>query len=104
MKEVRLEDVIDEYFETHDTCTMRQLYHWVHNYREKKNCYVPYDRDELDYIFFTLKTYFLDESDKENEVIRKQEVIFCMCCGSQFKKYPDVEKFNRIKSFNDSCV
>jgi hypothetical protein len=98
MKEIRLEDVLDEFFETHDTCTMQQLYHWVHDYREKHHCYVPYDRDELDYIFYTLKTYFFDD---KNEVIRKQEVITCLCCGSEFKKYPDTEKFEKIKSYNN---
>jgi hypothetical protein len=96
MKEVRLEDVIDEYFETHDTCTMQQLYHWVHDYREKNDCYVPYHRDEIDYIFYTLKTYFFDE---KAQVIRKQDVIACPCCGTKFKKYPDVKFFEKLIKF-----
>ena len=93
MKEERLEDVIDEYFKTHDTCTMQQLYHWVHDYREKNDCYVPYHRDEMDYIFHTLKTYFFDD---KAEVIRKQESIECPCCGTRFKKYPDLTLFKKL--------
>ena len=54
MKEARLEDVIDEYFETHEICTMEDLYHFVHDYREKHNVYVPYDHEELEYVLYTL--------------------------------------------------
>jgi len=93
MKEVRLEDVFDEYFETHDTCTMQELYHFVHDYREKNNCYVPYHRDEIDYILHTLKTYFFDD---KAQVLRKQETMSCPCCGTKFRKYPDTAFFKKL--------
>lgn len=96
MKEARLEDVIDEYFETHEICTMQDLYHFVHDYREKHNVYVPYDHEELEYVLYTLgldKFYW----DPKAEIIRKQEVIICPCCGAKYRKYPDIDKFDCIQ-------
>ena len=33
---------------------MQDLYHFVHDYREKHNVYVPYDHEELEYVLYTL--------------------------------------------------
>jgi hypothetical protein len=96
MKEVDLYTVMQEWFKDHETCTMPELYHWVHDYREKHDCYVPYDKDELDYILYTMGT---DEFywDYKAEVIRKQQVIMCPCCGAKHKKYPETDKFECIQ-------
>jgi len=95
MKEVSLYDVLTLWFKRHDTCTMAELNHWVNKYREKHDCYVPCDRDEIYYVLHTLGP---DEFywDNKAEIIRKQEVIICPCCGSKHLKYPDTGKFYGI--------
>jgi hypothetical protein len=97
MKEERFEDVVDKYFETHDACTMQELYHYIGKYRKKNKCYVPYDRDELYHLTNVLKTYYFDD---KAEVLRKQEEINCPCCGTMFRKYPDELKFMKIKAYS----
>lgn len=97
MKEVDLYTVLKEWFETHDTCTVSELYDWVHKYREKHNCYVPYHRDEYDYVIHTLgNDEFYEDKENDRPIIRKQEVFYCSCCGVKIKKYPDVDKYNKV--------
>lgn len=95
MKEERLYDVMMLFFKKHDECTMQQLYHWIDKYRKKHNCYVPYDRDELDYVVYTLAKNELYWDAKAN-VLRKQDYIICPCCETKFLKYPDTDKFYGI--------
>ena len=93
MKEVRLEDMLNEYFETHDTCSMTELYHFRFDYSERNNCFVPYERAEMDYVVYTLRTYYFDD---KAQVLRKQEEMACPCCGTRFLKYPGTKLFNKL--------
>ena len=98
MKEECLEDVLDLFFKSRDSCTMPELHQFIDEYSKKNNVYVPRDRDEMNYTIYVLgrnKFYW----DAEANVLRKQIIIMCPCCGTEHKKYPNTKLFNEIKAW-----
>lgn len=95
MKELSLYDALKIYFETHDDSPIPDVIEWIREYSQKHFTYISYHRDIWNHVFYTLARdeYYLDE--KEN-MIRKQQSIFCPCCGTEHFKYPNIEKFNKI--------
>lgn len=96
MKEISIEPILDKIFKKQDTCTPLELNKAVKAYRKKHpDVYIENDRDSINWLMECNKDKYYD--DTKNNVFRKQEVIFCSCCGTKFRKFPDIEKYNKVK-------
>ncbi|RPI80669.1 MAG: hypothetical protein EHM34_09735 [Nitrosopumilales archaeon] len=109
MREIQAYEVIEEILKTQDTCSVRDIneyrdkHQYEHNQKEE-------EQGTHDYVYFCVSRedlYFVMNAyahafywDYKKEIFIRQEVVKCCCCDTEFLKYPDTEKFSRIKEFN----
>ena len=99
MKEISIEGLLDKIFKKQDTCTALDINKAVDEYRKKHpDVYVERDRDSINYLMSINKDKYYD--DFTNHVFRKQEVVICRCCGTKFRKFPDIKQFEKVVKKN----
>lgn len=97
MDEINVDEIIDKLLKKKDSCTMSQVYNASMKYREKHpGTYIDASGDTVDYyIYRDRDKYFWDY---KAQVIRKQEISICPLCDTPHRKYPETEKFIRLKT------
>ena len=99
MKEISIEPILDKIFKKQDTCTVLDLNKAVDVYRKNHpDVYVERDRDSVNWVMECNKDKYYD--DYKNDVFLKQEVVICRCCGTKFRKFPDIKQFEKVVKKN----
>jgi hypothetical protein len=97
MIEISADEIIDKLLKKKDSCTMREVYDACMKYRKKHtDTYIDASGDTVDY-------YIQANPDKywwdyKAQLIRKQEILMCPLCEDKHRKYPNTEKFSRLKA------
>lgn len=99
MKIINAYDVIMTILETKDHVTFYDLnmYRSVH-YKTHPDEYLEIDRDS---VFSAIDCapedlYWVANSAHDDDMIIRQEVFVCPCCGNKILKHPDVKRYNAL--------
>jgi adenine-specific DNA methylase len=98
MKVISIELIFDRILKKQDTCTAFDINKAVDEYCKKHpDTYIERDRDTINWLMENSKDKYYD--DYVNNIFRKQEIVICPCCGTKFRKFPDIKQFNKVKKY-----
>jgi len=113
MREIQAYDVIGEILKTKETCSIRDMnaYRDKHQYEHNKQEELNGTHDYVSINITRSDNYYIKSAyneifywDSKREVFILQETVKCTCCDTEFLKYPNIDKFNRIKEFNEKYM
>lgn len=81
-----------------DSITTFELNKWANKYvKEHPNVFVERSTDDIGYYHDNNYIYW-ESRVSDSNIIHRQETIRCPICGDTHYKYPDVKKFELMKS------
>jgi len=96
MKTLEAHEVIREILKKQFTCSFLNINRYKTKYeKEHPDIYVAVSKYDIHHAIDCYNDEFW--WDNNNEIILKQEIIFCPFCNHQHKKYPNHVVFNILK-------
>ena len=98
--EISAYEVITAILKKQETCSSLDINNWRDDYNDKyPYTHIKVYRDDI----YNAVFYHQDElcwQEPGTNIIIKNKVVICPCCGDKHRKYPDTGKFDKIKEYN----